>query len=52
MINDKNDEKLAKQLKNIKSSIEESHDLNSSYVKMYQFVNLLCKEEDKYKNKK
>ena len=51
MINDKNDEKLAKQLKNIKSSIEESHDLNSSYVKMYQFVNLLCKEH-KYKNKK
>ena len=51
MINDKNDEKLAKQLKNIKSSIEEHHDLNSSYVKMYQFVNLLCKE-DKYKNKK
>lgn len=51
MINDKNDEKLAKQLKNIKSSIEESHDLNSSYVKMYQFVNLLYKE-DKYKNKK
>ncbi|HZL24600.1 MAG TPA: prephenate dehydrogenase [Nitrososphaeraceae archaeon] len=51
MINEKNDEKLARQLKNIKSSIEEHHDLNSSYVKMYQFVNLLCKE-DKYKNKK
>ena len=51
MINDKNDEKLAKQLKNIKSSIEEHHDLNSSYFKMYQFVNLLCKE-DEYKNKK
>jgi len=50
MINEKNDEKLARQLKNIKSSIEEHHDLNSSYVKMYQFVNLLCK--DKYKNKK
>jgi prephenate dehydrogenase len=43
MVNDQDDEKLAKQLKNVKSSIEEYHDLNSSYVKMYKFIDLLCK---------
>jgi prephenate dehydrogenase len=46
MVNDKDDEKLAKQLKNVKSSIEEYHDLNSSYVKMYKFIDLLCKNKN------
>jgi len=46
MVNDQDDEKLAKQLKNVKSSIEEYHDLNSSYVKMYKFIDLLCKNKN------
>jgi prephenate dehydrogenase len=46
MINDKKHEKLAKQLKNLKSSIEEHHDLNSSYIKMYKFINLLTKNKN------
>ena len=46
MINDKKQEKLAKQLKNLKSSIEEHHDLNSSYIKMYKFINLLTKNKN------
>ncbi len=46
MVNDKDSEKLAKQLKNVKSSIEEYHDLNSSYVKMYKFIDLLCKNKN------
>lgn len=41
MINDKNDKKLAQYLKNVKSSIEKYHDLNSSYAKMYKFIDLL-----------
>ncbi len=41
MVNDKNDKKLTKYLKNIKSTLEEYHDLNSSYAKMYKFIDLL-----------
>lgn len=41
MVNDKNDKKLAQYLKNVKSSIEKYHDLNSSYAKMYKFIDLL-----------
>jgi len=41
MVNDKNDKKLTKYLKNIKSTFEEYHDLNSSYAKMYKFIDLL-----------
>jgi len=46
MVNDKNDEKLAKYLNKVKSSLEEYHDLNSSYVKMYKFIDLLCKNKN------
>jgi prephenate dehydrogenase len=41
MVNDKNDKKLTKYLKNIKSTLEEYHDLNSSYAKIYKFIDLL-----------
>jgi prephenate dehydrogenase len=41
MVNDKNYKKLTKYLKNIKSNLEEYHDLNSSYAKMYKFIDLL-----------
>ena len=41
MVNDKNDKKLAQYLTNVKSSIEKYHDLNSSYSKMYKFIDLL-----------
>jgi prephenate dehydrogenase len=41
MVNDKNDKKLAQYLTNVKSSIEKYHDLNSSYAKMYKFIDLL-----------
>jgi prephenate dehydrogenase len=41
MVNDKNDKKLTKYLKNIKSTLEEYHDLNSSYSKIYKFIDLL-----------
>ena len=46
MVNDKNDEKLAKYLKKVKSSLEEYHDLNSSYAKMYKFIDLLSKNKN------
>ena len=46
MVNDKNDEKLAKDLKKVKSSLEEYHDLNSSYAKMYKFIDLLSKNKN------
>jgi len=46
MINDKNDKKLAKYLKNVKSSIKEYHDLNSSYAKMYKFIDLLSENKN------
>jgi prephenate dehydrogenase len=46
MVNDKNDEKLAKDLKKVKSSLEEYHDLNSSYAKMYKFIDLLSKHKN------
>jgi prephenate dehydrogenase len=41
MVNDKNDKKLTKYLNNIKSSLQEYHDLDSSYAKMYKFIDLL-----------
>ena len=41
MVNDKKDKKLAQYLTNVKSSIEKYHDLNSSYSKMYKFIDLL-----------
>jgi prephenate dehydrogenase len=46
MVNDKNDEKLAKNLKKVKSSLEEYHNLNSSYAKMYKFIDLLSKNKN------
>ena len=41
MVNDKNHKKLAQYLTIVKSSIEKYHDLNSSYAKMYKFIDLL-----------